>query len=168
MIVVPPALEERGEVRYVAQPRSVTMRELGDAIPQGFGAVMEWMVSQGIEPSGPPLIRYRVIDMDSELQVEIGWPVAEPVVAGPDLISDSLPAGTYGVVTYSNPEEGIAGNGELIQWARDNGIEWASSAADAGEAFVSRVEFELTDPDEQPDRLQWQTEVAILVKGTAN
>jgi hypothetical protein len=30
-----------------------------------------------------------------------------------------------------------------------------------GDAFASRVEFYLTDPDDEPNMSKWQTEVAI-------
>ena len=163
MIVIPPALEERDELHYVALARTVTMDELGDAIPAGHMAVEAWFASRGIEPSGPPLIRYRVIDMERALHIELGWPVAQPVDAGPEWVTDSLPAGTYGVATYRNPDEGVEGNGALIDWARDNGIEWDRWDTADGDAFRSRVEFELYDPATQPDRTKWETEVAILV-----
>ena len=37
--------------------------------------------------------------------------------------------------------------------------------AENGDAFGSRVEFFLTDPDEESDQKKWQTEVAIRLAG---
>lgn len=39
MIIVPPALTERPLVHYVAQPRTVTMADLGAAIGEALGVV---------------------------------------------------------------------------------------------------------------------------------
>jgi hypothetical protein len=168
MIIVPPALTERPLIHYVAKANAVTLETFGTAIPESLDAVETWLAERGIEPSGGPLIRYRVIDMETVMQVEIGWPVAEPVDADDardaGLVADSLPAGMYGVTTYRGIENGIAGNGALIQWADDNGIEWDRWDEPTGDAFRARVEFELTDPAEQPDPSTWDTEVAILVK----
>lgn len=181
MIVVQPALSERPEIFYVAQARSVTMASIGQEIGEGIVEVEEWLRARKIESSGPPLIRYRVIDMDRELQIEIGWPVPAKVAASVassittagaadaslgryGLVCDSLPAGTYAALTFRNPDEGIEGNGVLILWAREKGYELDQWEGEGGDIFRSRVEFELSDPGEEPDRTQWETEVAILIK----
>lgn len=169
MIVSPPALSERPTIYYVAKPQAVTLESFGAFIPASHDAVEAWLAEQGIQPSGGPLIRYRVIDMETVMQVEIGWPVAEPVDPGTasdaGLVADSLPAGTYAATTFRGVENGVPGNGVLIQWALDNGVEWDRWDEPGGDAFRARVEFELTDPAETPDPSTWETEVAILVKG---
>ncbi len=48
---------------------------------------------RGIELIGAPLIRYRVIDMDNLLQVEIGWHLEVPIEAPSQFIVDVLPVG---------------------------------------------------------------------------
>ncbi len=166
MIVIPPALVERPLVHYVAKPSATTMANLGAAIDDGIGVVEAWLAAHGIAPDGPPLVRYRVIDMARELQVEVGFPVAAPVEAQDGLVCDTLPAGTYGAATYRNVNEGIAGNGALIDWAAQNGIEWDRWDADAGDTFACRIEVLLGDPAVNPDPTTWDTEVAILVKPT--
>ena len=163
MIVIPPALTERPLVHYVAQPRSVTMATFGEAIGEALDVVGGWLAEHRTFPVGPPIVRYRVIDMAGALEVEIGFPVAHPVEAADGLVADTLPAGTYAVATYRNVAEGVEGNGALIDWARDNGIEWDSSPSGAGEAFACRVEVMLGDPSVEPDPALWDTEVAILV-----
>ena len=164
MIVIPPALVERPLVHYVAQARSVTMESLDATIDVALGAVFAWLATNGIAPNGAPIIRYRVIDMARELQVEIGVPVAAPVVVADGLVCDVLPAGTYGAATYRNMAEGVAGNAALIGWADDNGIEWDHWDSEAGDAFACRFEVLLGDPGVNPDPITWEAEVAILVK----
>ena len=164
MIVIPPALAERPLVHYVAQPRSVTMETFDAAIEDALGVVFAWLATNGFAPSGAPIIRYRVIDMARELRVEIGVPVAAPVVVADGLVCDVLPAGTYGAATYRNMAEGVAGNAALIGWAEDNGIEWDRWDSDAGDVFACRFEVLLGDPAVNPDPTTWEAEVAILVK----
>jgi len=140
------------------------MADLGAAIGQALGVVEGWLEERGISPVGPPLVRYRVIDMAHELDVEVGVPVAQSIEVADGLVADSLPLGTYGVATYRGAAEGVTGNAALIEWARESGVAWASTpTADGGEAFVCRVETLLGDPDVNPDPATWETEVAILV-----
>jgi hypothetical protein len=101
--------------------------------------------------------------MAGELQVEIGFPMAHPVDVADGLVADALPAGTYGVATYRNVAEGVEGNGTLIDWARDSGIEWDRRDTPQGDTFACRVEVLLGDPAVEPDPALWDTEVAILV-----
>ncbi len=163
MIVIPPALVERQLVHYVAQQRAVTMGGMDDAIGEALGAVETWLASAYVTPVGPPIVRYRVIDMARELLIEVGLPVASPIAVPEGLVADSLPAGAYGSATYRNMDEGVAGNAVLIEWAAANGIQWDVRETDAGDVFVSRVEVLLGDPDVDPDPKNWECEVAILV-----
>lgn len=164
MIVVPPALVERPEVTYVAKPLAVTMDSIDGAIDGAILEVESWLASAGVALAGPPIVRYRAIDMDGELLIEVGVPVAAALEAPEGLVCDALPAGTYGALTYSDVTQGVAGNRVLIEWARDNGIEWDRWDSDAGDTFASRVEVLLGDPDTDPDPTHWEAEVAILVK----
>jgi hypothetical protein len=155
MITIPPSLVERSETHYVAVARHVSMSQLDE--------VAAWLTTQGIELIGAPLIRYRVIDMNDLLQVEIGWPLEAPVEAPSQFIVDVLPAGTYGSATYRDVSEGVAGNAALLGWGNDTGVAWDYRAIDEGDVFASRVEFFLTGPEDDSDPTTWLTEVVIKV-----
>lgn len=92
MITIPPSLVERPDTPYVAVARHVSMSQLDETIPQAIDEVAAWLTTQGIELIGVPLIRYRVIDMDNLLHVEIGWLLETPLEAPPQFIVDVLPA----------------------------------------------------------------------------
>ena len=64
---------------------------------------------------------------------------------------------------FRGVENGIPGNGALIQWAIDNEVRWDRWETPQGDAFASRFEVMLTGPDDHPDPSQWDTEVAILI-----
>lgn len=163
MIVNPPARATRQAVHYVAMPLSVTIEELAGAVPGALDAVEAWLTSRGIVPSGPPLIRYRVIDMAAQMSVEIGWPVADLPDVAELVVADTLPAGEYGSCVFRGADNGIAGNGALIDWGAATGIAWDRWDTPEGDAFASRFELMLSGPDDNPDPTQWDMEVAILI-----
>jgi len=71
--------------------------------------------SQGITPAGPPLIRYLVIDMAGELQIELGVPVTAPVTASGRVQPGVLPEGRYAVLRHTGPYDGlVASNAALL------------------------------------------------------
>ena len=55
----------------------------------------------GVEPAGPPIWRYRLIDMARELLVDVGVPVATAVSGNGRIVGGVLPAGKYVTVTTS-------------------------------------------------------------------
>jgi hypothetical protein len=73
MNITEPAVAEQAPQPYVSIPRTVTMATIAaaaDEIPGLFG----WLAARGVAPSGPPFLRYNVIDMERELQIEAGVP----------------------------------------------------------------------------------------------
>jgi effector-binding domain-containing protein len=61
--------------------------------------VSEWLAQQGIEP-GPPLIRYLVIDMDKELEIDVGLPIERAIPGNGRISAETLPAGHYATAIY--------------------------------------------------------------------
>ncbi|HEX7351789.1 GyrI-like domain-containing protein [Brachybacterium sp.] len=165
MITIPPTLVQRAPTPYAALAASVTMAELDTVIPAALDEVAARLAARGIAPIGPPLIRYRVIDMDGLLQIENGWPVADLAGAPDSLVLDTLPGGTYGSATYRDVREGVAGNAALLDWGREQGHMWDRWDTPEGDAFASRIELFLTGPEEDPDPATWLNEVAIKVVG---
>lgn len=160
-MITKPKIDHRPEQPYVGIRAQVKPSQFRKIIPQFLDEIFAWLAQQGIEMTSPPFMRYYVIDMAGEMDVEIGVPIATPLAAGTDRIHPQiLPAGRYASVVYSKVS-GIKGNGALIGWARDNGIQWDRWDDPKGDAFRCRIEIFLTDPAEQPDRKLWETEVAI-------
>jgi effector-binding domain-containing protein len=123
--------------------------------------VFGWLAARGIEPAGPPLIRYRIIDMDRELSIDVGVPIAEPAQGDGRVIGDVLPAGRWVRLTYRGHYDGlVAANAELQAWAADRGLAFDQTESPDGDVFGGRVESYLTDPDHEPNPERWETEVA--------
>jgi effector-binding domain-containing protein len=157
-----PRVDDRPAQPYVAIRTLVTMQDLGaGVIPQLHGEVMAWLKGQGTAPAGAPFIRYLVIDMERQLEVEIGWPVASAMRGNDRISAGSIPAGRYASLVYTGLDQGIAGNYELLKWGAKRGLVWDKTETEKGDAFGSRYESFLTDPADEPDTARWETEVAI-------
>jgi effector-binding domain-containing protein len=163
-----PTLEDRREQPYVGIRTQVPMIELPKTIPGLLGELFPWLGQRGVEPSGPPFIRYHVIDMAALLDVELGIPVATAMPGDDRVRPGLLPAGRYAALVYTGVDNGIAGNAALLDWGKQQGLTWDRWQAETGDAFGARYESFLTDPNDQPDPARWETEVAIrLADGPA-
>lgn len=158
-MITAPTLEGRTEVSYVGIRTLVTMKEMRMGIPRLLGEVFAWLGEQSVTSAGAPFMRYHVIDMAADLDVELCVPV-DTVLSGDGRVRPGVvPAGRYASLVYTG--DGVAGNKALIDWAAENGIVWDWWDHEKGDAFRSRIETYLTDPDEEPNRDRWETEVAI-------
>jgi effector-binding domain-containing protein len=163
-----PRILERGAQHYAAIPVTVTMEVLAGAIDEGFPAVFGWLAERGITPSGPPLIRYLVINMTGELKIELGVPVGAPVTASGRIQPGVLPEGRYAVLRHTGPYDGlIASNAALEEWAREHKVEFDSWSTSDGTAWRGRAEHYLTDPSKEPDPAKLETDVAYLTRDPA-
>jgi len=156
-----PKVEERAEQPYVAVRTQATMQTLDSAIPQGIEEVFAWLAKQGIAPAGAPFIRYLVIDMAALLEIEVGVPIASALPGDGRIIAGVFPAGRYASLIYTGIDNGIQGNWALLKWGTENGLAWDTWVTEKGDGWGGRYESFLTNPNEEPDRAKWQTEVAI-------
>src|SRR5262245_22255601 len=115
----------------------------GDVIDRSLPAVLEHLASVGVEPAGPPIVIYRVIDMDGDLEIEVGWPVASEIPPSERVGTGTLPGGRYVVGTYIGPYDGLLdANAELQDWAAAHGVTWAMH----GDRWDARYESYMSDP----------------------
>lgn len=158
-----PRIQSRAAQPYVGIPATVTMATLAAAVDSGFPELFGWLASQGIAPDGAPFIRYLVIDMDGDLQIELGVPVSAPVTGNGRIQAGVLPAGSYAVLRHTGPYDGlVASNGALQRWATEHGVQFDTRETAQGSAWGGRVEHYLTDPSQEPDPAKWETDVAYL------
>jgi effector-binding domain-containing protein len=166
MKITEPKLENREALPYVGIRSQVSMQEMPNIIPQHIGEVAGWLGQQGIEPDGPPIIRYHVCPTVAAgtalVDMTVGWPVVKPLTGNGHIVADALPTGRYASLVYTGVENGVPANAVLIDWAKENGVEWNSRDVELGEAFAGRVEHLLDGPDDDPNPSNWKTEVAIL------
>jgi effector-binding domain-containing protein len=164
-----PQLQARAAQDYAAIPVTVTMDSISDAVDQAFPELFGWLAGHGIAASGPPFIRYLVIDMAAELEIELAVPVGAPVAASGRVRASVLPEGTYAVLRHTGPYDGlIASNAALQQWAREHGVTFDTWDTANGTAWRSRAEHYLTDPSQEPDPAKWEVNVAYLTSQASN
>jgi effector-binding domain-containing protein len=153
-----PEIVTRAEQPYVAIRGHVSMAEIG-AFAVRTPEVYAWLGAHGVAPAGPPFLKYNVIDMAHQLEIDNGVPVATPVDgADGEVISGVLPAGRYATLTHvGHPSELYGATKALLDWAAEQGLTWDMSPGADGERWGSRVEIYLTDPREEPDMSKWVT-----------
>jgi effector-binding domain-containing protein len=161
MKMTEPQVDQRDAQPYVGIRTLATMQDLSTVIPQLHREVFTWLGEQGIAPAGPPFIRYHVIDMERQLDIDLGVPVAEAVAGNERVAAGTLPAGRYAALTYTGIDNGVAANWELLKWGEAQGLTWDQRDTPNGDAFGSRYESFITDPADEPDPAKWDTEVAI-------
>jgi effector-binding domain-containing protein len=108
---------------------------------------------------GPVFFRLHVVDMDGDMDIEVGA-VTETPVAGDERVRPGvLPAGRYAALTYVN--HGRRANGTLIDWANAEGLTFDRVTGPRGDEFGCRYEAYLTDPRTERMKTRWQIELAI-------
>jgi effector-binding domain-containing protein len=156
-----PKLIHRKAQPYVAIRTNVTLQNYGQKAPPLWPEVQKWLAAKGIKPSGPPIVRYIVIDMAKELQIEVGFPVSKPIQGDRRIVAGSLPAGRYVQVVHKGDYSGmVTANATLQDWAKKQGLSWKMS----GNKWGGRVEFYHVDPGNTSDASKWETEILYQVK----
>jgi effector-binding domain-containing protein len=159
-----PTIETRTDQPYVAIPVIVRMEDLGSVVPPLTDRVFGWLADRGVTPVGPPFWRYVVVDMNNELELETGVPVASPVEGSGEIRTGVLPAGRYATVVHTgHPDMLVTATGDLLDWAAERGLEWDSD----GNTWGCRLEEYLSDPAEVPDMREWQTRLAFRLRDLA-
>jgi len=155
-----PKLVSRERQHYVAVRTRVTMAGMPTVMPRFMPVVRAYLKAQGVQPSGPPFIRFLVIDMAKELEIEVGLPVPH-LLPGNDRVRPGIfPAGRYAMLARTGHyKELVAANAALQEWGKKNGIQWDMTMTDRGSRWGGRMEFYLTDPDKDPDPDHWKAEV---------
>jgi effector-binding domain-containing protein len=156
-----PRLVTRPEQPYVGIRDVVSMDTIG-RVADRIGELIGWLAARGAEPAGAPFLRYWVIDMPARLDVEAGVPVATSLDGEGDVAPGTLPAGRYATVTHhGHPNELVGAITELLAWADEQGLAWDAHEVADGTAWGCRLEAFLTNPMEQPDMSQWDTDLVF-------
>jgi effector-binding domain-containing protein len=117
---------------------------------------------RGLPPAGPSFLKYNVIDMTRELEIDNGVPVAALADGDDEMISGVLPAGRYATLTHAGPFSELMGATKaLLDWAAGQGLAWDMSPGSDGDRWGSRLEIYLTDPREEPETIKWVTQLAF-------
>ena len=134
-----PEIQSRDEQPYVAIRTIVTMQSIvraADRTPD----VYAWLAANGIAPAGPPFLKYNVIDMARDLELEAGVPVDGAVAGDGEVLSGTLPAGRFATVTHlGHPDELADTTGDLLAWAGQQGLRFDVSDGPVGERWGAEL-----------------------------
>jgi effector-binding domain-containing protein len=162
-----PSIVERAAVPCVSLRATVTMQTIG-TIAHRITEVFGWLAAHGHAPAGPPFVRYNVIDMATNLDIEVGVPTQGPVDVDGEFVSGELPAGRYVWATHHGAPAGlIAAVGSVFGWANARGLEFDREQTERGEHWGCRVEFYNTDPTAEPNPDNWETDLAFRLADQA-
>jgi effector-binding domain-containing protein len=142
---------------YVAIGATVTMNSIDEVVPALLGEVMAW-AGDHAEPAGAPFVRYLVIDMAGLLVIEVGVPVAAPVLGDGRVEPGLLPAGRYLKATHTGHfDRLVEATGQFLDWAAEHRLEFDAWSTDGGQAWSARLEHYPTDPVAEPDPSTWES-----------
>lgn len=157
-----PSIVERGFVPYAAIRASAPVSELAEVMVPLGDEVYQWVAEHGLTPAGPVFWRYLVIDMERELVIEVGVPLASEAVGDERVDTGILPAGRYATAIHHGHPDGLLGaTAALLEWADAQGLVWDKTDVDGAEHWACRLENYLSDPSEEPDMNEWRTELAF-------
>lgn len=156
-----PEITQRAAQPYAGISAWVTTASIG-SVAHRIPEIFRWLGSRGIGRAGPPFFRYHVIDMERELLVEVGLPVASEIEDDGEIRGGTLPAGRFAVMSHTgSPQTLMAATSALLDWAAAQGLAWDVTQTDKGEQWGCRLEFYLTNPADEPDTSKWVTELAF-------
>jgi effector-binding domain-containing protein len=156
-----------GKPKIDKRPKQVYMGIRTIAPFKGMSKVIEriskdlntWVDENKVKPSGPPFLRFHVIDMRGFMDISFCVPVRKALPDDGNIKADVIPAGRYASLIYSGG--GISANRALIEWVRAQGMDFDRWDTEQGDNFSGRYETYLTDPNVEPRKSRWKIEVAI-------
>jgi len=124
-----------------------------DAIDDVLPSVFRYVTSRGVQPGGPPFVRYH--SMVGEVDLEGGLPVADAVEGSGRIQVGSLPGGETLSAWHIGPYGRLCETYDLISaWMEAHGV----SPREAP------WEVYWTDPGEVRDPSQWKTQILYPIK----
>ncbi len=104
---------------------SIRTRTPADKLPmvigQAFGKLAAYLGALGVHPSGIPFVAFHNMDM-ADLDVEMGFPVAEPLPGREDIQYAPVPAGRRAFCMYQGAYSEMAPvYDEMAAWITANG-----------------------------------------------
>lgn len=167
-MITDPTIIERPAKPYAGIRVTCPMRAIGKQCPPLIGELFGWLGQHGVEPTGAPFFRYDVINMEADMQLTVGIPVATAVDGDDRVEGGTLPAGRFATLTYTGPVKGKGlynATSALLEWGAANDVKWDRHDTAAGDAWACRLEISETDPNEEPDTSKWETVLAFKLAG---
>ena len=154
-----PTVETRPEIPYVGIRVVTPFRGMFGVRDELLAEVYDWARESAVDVEGFGFLRLNVIDMQGDMDIEVGLVTRRPGDVEGRVRSGVLPAGRYATLVYRGV--GTGANRALIEWARATGLDFDRWDVPEGDRFACRYEAYLTDPDVEPRKKQWRIELAF-------
>ena len=163
-----PQIQQREALPYLAIRSEVT-NGVPAVVDRTFPQLFAWLGQHGIEPAGPPFIRYLEVDHDGEpLEIEAAAPVATGAEPDDTVSAGVLPAGRYATLIHIGPynheevPDLVDAQKALRDWTETQGIT-TSRPSERGSSLACCVEHFKVGPPMEEDWTTWETELAYLI-----
>ena len=154
-----PKIDKRPKQAYMGIRTIAPFKGMSKVITRIADELNTWVDENKIKTSGPPFLRFHVIDMRGFMDISFCVPVRKVLPDDGQVKADVLAAGQYASLIYSGG--GISGNRALIEWVRAQGMGFDRWDTEQGDNFRGRYETYLTDPKIEQRKSKWKIEVAI-------
>ena len=163
-----PTVERRSARPYAAIRDLLPRERLAEVAPERVAAVYEWLGAHDLAPTGPPFVRYLVVDYnDGTVEVEVGVPTTSAATSGHEVQAGTLPSGRYAIVVHRGSYAELASTtAGLLAWGETNDAAWAMEETNRVTSWLGRIEHYVTGPADTPDESEWRTEIAIMLSGS--
>jgi effector-binding domain-containing protein len=157
-----PEIIDRPAQPYVAIKAHVTMQTIGAVLPELHPHVFAWLGQRGIPPAGPPFWKYNVVDMERQMEVEVGVPIGAAADGDDRVLAGTLPSGRYASLQHTgHPDQLFDATRALLDWAAERGLSFDVAPDPEGDRWAARLELYQTDPAVEPDMNKWTTQLAF-------
>lgn len=145
------------EIKTVQEQHTAAVRtrtpieKISETLGACYGEVMQCVNSQDVQPSGPPFAIYYNMDM-SDLDMEIGFPVAAMITDAGRVKAGTIPSGKAAVATHVGPYDTIGETYEKLsafvkeKKLEPNGFSYEYYLNDPGETAPEELLTEIYFP----------------------
>jgi effector-binding domain-containing protein len=160
-LIQPPRFVDRPDLSYLGIRLVTPFRGFLAQRDALLKELTGWLRERDIADIGPFFLRLNVVDMDGDMDIEVGaiTPAAQP--GDGRVLAGTLPAGRYATLTYR--DHALRANRALLEWIAGEGIELDRVTRPEGDHFACRYEAYRTDPRTEPRKTKWEVELNIRV-----
>jgi effector-binding domain-containing protein len=133
-----PKIEKRPKLTYMGIRTISPFKGMSKEIDRLANELNSWVDEKKIKTTGPPFLRYHVIDMRGFMDISYCIPVRKASPDNGNIKADVVPAGRYASLIYSGG--GISGNRALIEWVRAQGIDFDRWDTEEGTAKIQMAD----------------------------
>jgi effector-binding domain-containing protein len=149
-------IEEREPQPVLSIRQTVELARLTEAQGERLRELWSFINRQGVEPAGPPFVRYHTFG-ETETDLEVGIPVVDVVSGEGRIVFGELPGGAAITTWHIGSHDRLAdAYARLNAWPKEHGREADGAAWEVYTWIDPRLE---PDPSAWPAPSEWRTQL---------